>query len=62
MDKIIEKVKKDLGDWGFNNQDYIISLQGPTLFFTKQGKEKLESKPEIVNKIPLILKGFKIIL
>ena len=56
MNKIIEKVKKDLEDRGFNNQDFIISLQGPTLFFTKQGKEKLESKPEIVDK----LKGFKI--
>ena len=58
MNKIIEKVKKDLEDRGFNNQDYIISLQGPTLFFTKQGKEKLESKSEILDK----LKEFKIIL
>jgi hypothetical protein len=62
MNTLIEKVRNELGDSGFNNRDYIISLQGPTLFFTKQGKEKLESKPEIVNKIPLILKGFKIIL
>ena len=62
MNTLIEKVRNELEDRGFNNQDYIISLQGPTLFFTKQGKEKLESKPEIVNKIPLILKGFKIIL
>jgi len=40
--KLIERVEKFLSEAGFTNQDYVISLQGPTLIFSKSGQEKFE--------------------
>jgi len=41
MKKLIEKSEELLKESGFTNQDYTISLQGPTVIFTQSGKEKL---------------------
>jgi hypothetical protein len=38
----IERIESLLKDYGFDNNDYIISMQGPTLIFTKVGLEKME--------------------
>ena len=32
---LIKKVEKSLAEAGLSNQDYVISLQGPTLIFAK---------------------------
>jgi hypothetical protein len=40
--KLIEKVVKSLSEAGLTQQDYVISLQGPTVIFAKSGQEKFE--------------------
>jgi hypothetical protein len=49
---MIEKVKELLKENGFTNEDYIISLQGPTLIPTKSGNIKLNNDLDL--KIDLI--------
>ncbi len=39
---LIKKVEQSLAEAGLSNQDYVISLQGPTLIFAKTGQEKFE--------------------
>ena len=41
--KIIKKVISILSEYKFTESDYIISLQGPTIIFTKIGIEKYNS-------------------
>ena len=55
MNGIIERIRKFLEDNSFNNSDYTISLQGPTVFFSMSGKIKLEEKPEIVDGLNSII-------
>jgi len=40
--KLIENVVKSLSEAGLTQQDYVISLQGPTVIFAKSGQEKFE--------------------
>ena len=46
---LIDKVESILKKEGFNNDDYIISLQGPTVILSQSGNEKINE--EIKNKI-----------
>jgi hypothetical protein len=39
---LIKEVEKSLSEAGLSQQDYVISLQGPTLIFAKSGQEKFE--------------------
>ena len=41
--KLIEKAEAFLKEAGFTNQDYIISLQGPSVIFAQTGQEKLSN-------------------
>ncbi len=52
----IGKVESILKREGFNNQDYCISLQGPSVIFTMGGWEKLNKdiKSEIEELIKVI--------
>jgi len=40
----LERGKNILQDNGFGYMDYIVSLQGPTLIFTAEGRKKLTSE------------------
>lgn len=42
-----EKILESLKLFGFDNTDYILSLQGPTVIFTVSGTEKLKIQPEV---------------
>lgn len=53
--KQIEKAEAFLKDAGFTNQDYIISLQGPSVIFAKTGKEKLSK--DLILKADLMHLG-----
>ena len=46
---LIKKVESILKEEGFNNSDYIISLQGPAVIFSQTGNAKLNI--DIKNKI-----------
>ena len=39
---LIKKVEQSLAEAGLSKQDYVISLQGPTLIFSQSGREKFE--------------------
>lgn len=39
---LIKKVEQSLAEAGLSTQDYVISLQGPTLIFSQSGREKFE--------------------
>lgn len=40
--KKIKEIEEVLSDYGFTKEDYVISLQGPTVVLTVSGKEKME--------------------
>lgn len=42
MNKKIERIETLLEDYGFSNEDYTISLPGPTLLFALSGQIKLK--------------------
>ena len=42
-----EKILELLELYGFETQDYILSLQGPTVIFSITGNIKLKSQPEV---------------
>lgn len=42
MIKKIQEIEAVLSDYGFTKQDYVISLQGPTVILTVSGQEKME--------------------
>ena len=46
---LIDQVESILKKEGFNNNDYIISLQGPTVILSQSGNEKITE--DIKNKI-----------
>lgn len=53
--KIIAAAEKILVDAGFERRDYVISLQGPTIFFSGHGEEKIKTNP--ATKIQLVHAG-----
>ena len=46
---LIDQVESILKKEGFNNDDYIISLQGPTVILSQSGNDKINE--DIKNKI-----------
>lgn len=40
--KKIKEIEEVLSDYGFTKEDYVISLQGPTVILSVNGKEKME--------------------
>ena len=53
--KLIEKAIAFLKEAGFTNQDYIISLQGPSVIFAQTGQEKLSN--DLILKADLMHLG-----
>jgi len=53
--KLIEKAIAFLQEAGFTNQDYIISLQGPSVIFAQTGQEKLSN--DLILKADLMHLG-----
>jgi hypothetical protein len=53
--KLIEKAEAFLKEAGFTNQDYIISLQGPSVIFAQTGQEKLSN--DLILKADLMHLG-----
>jgi len=53
--KLIEKAIAFLQESGFTNQDYIISLQGPSVIFAQTGQEKLSN--DLILKADLMHLG-----
>ena len=49
--KTIQEAQTILSNLGLNQNDYIISLQGPTIIPTQEGKKKLEENPSIENSL-----------
>ena len=49
--KTIQEAQTILRNLGLNQNDYIISLQGPTIIPTQEGKKKLEENPSIENSL-----------
>jgi hypothetical protein len=54
-EKIIKKAEAFLKESGFTNQDYVISLQGPSVIFAKTGQEKLSN--DLILKADLMHLG-----
>lgn len=40
---LIQKAEKSLSEAGLSQQDYVISLQGPTVIFAQSGQEKFNN-------------------
>jgi hypothetical protein len=57
-EKMIKKVVELLKEAGFTNQDYVISLQGPTLMLAKSGNDKILN--DLILKADLIHLGIDI--
>ena len=53
--KLIEKAIAFLQEAGFTNQDYIMSLQGPSVIFAQTGQEKLSN--DLILKADLMHLG-----
>lgn len=47
----IQEAQTILQNFGLNQNDYIISLQGPTVIPTQGGKKKIEENLEIENSL-----------
>jgi hypothetical protein len=56
---LIKKVEKSLSEAGLTNQDYVISLQGPTLIFAQSGQEKFNN--DIILRAELLDLGIAIL-
>ena len=56
---LIKKVEQSLAEAGLSTQDYVISLQGPTLIFAKTGQEKFEK--DIILRAELMDLGIAIL-
>ena len=56
---LIQKVEKCLSEAGLTQQDYVISLQGPTVIFAQSGQDKFDNdiilRAELLNLGILIL-------
>ena len=58
-EKIIKKAEEFLKESGFTNQDYTISLQGPSVIFSKTGNEKLLN--DLILKADLMHLGITLV-
>jgi len=56
---VIQKAEKCLKEAGFTNNDYVISLQGPTVILTQTGREKFNS--DIILRADLMHLAMKIL-
>jgi hypothetical protein len=56
---LIERAEQFLIENGFDREDWIISLQGPTVIFTTSGLEKLNR--DLTIKADLIHMGIEIL-
>lgn len=56
---LIQKVEKSLSEAGLSQQDYVISLQGPTLIFAQSGQEKFNN--DIILRAELLDLGILIL-
>ena len=56
---LIKEVEKSLSEAGLSQQDYVISLQGPTVIFSQSGQDKFDNdiilRAELLNLGILIL-------
>ena len=56
---LIKEVEKCLSEAGLTQQDYVISLQGPTVIFAQSGQDKFDNdiilRAELLNLGILIL-------
>ena len=57
--KIIKKAEALLKECGFTQQDFVISLQGPTLILAQSGRDKLDK--DLTIKADLMWIGIQII-
>lgn len=55
---LISKAEQILAKAGLSKSDYIVSLQGPTIIFTKTGKEKLQQDLDL--RVDLVHAGVKL--
>ena len=55
--KLIEKAEAFLKLYGFTQEDYVVSLQGPTIILSISGNQKMDGnlKNELLNIGMLIL-------
>jgi hypothetical protein len=56
---LIKEVEKSLTEAGLTQQDYVISLQGPTLIFSKSGREKFEK--DIILRAEILDLGIQLL-
>ena len=56
---LIKKVEQSLTEAGLSKQDYVISLQGPTVIFAKSGQEKFNN--DIILRAELLDLGILIL-
>ena len=56
---LIQKVEKCLSEAGISQQDYVISLQGPTIIFAQSGREKFDN--DIILRADLLDLGIAIL-
>jgi hypothetical protein len=54
-EQIIAKVESLLKNAGFTQNDYIISLQGPTVIMTQTGSEKIKGDADL--RVDIIQSG-----
>ena len=52
----IGKVKNILKKNNFNESDYVISLQGPTVIFTKTGQQKISNDLDVLIELSSLIK------
>ena len=56
---LIQKVEKCLSEAGLSQQDYVISLQGPTVIFAQSGQDKFDN--DIILRAELLNLGIAIL-
>lgn len=56
---LIKKVEQSLAEAGLSTQDYVISLQGPTLIFSQSGREKFEK--DIILRAEILDLGIQLL-
>jgi hypothetical protein len=56
---LIKEVEKSLTEAGLTQQDYVISLQGPTLIFAKSGREKFNN--DIILRAEILDLGIQLL-
>jgi hypothetical protein len=49
--ELIARTESLLKERGFGQEDYIVSLQGPTIIFTTDGLQRLEQDPSLRTEL-----------